>query len=66
MSKLKVTWKKSAIGRPDIQARTIKALGLRRLGETVSHDDTPQVRGMIKSVIHLVEWAHSEQEGERT
>jgi large subunit ribosomal protein L30 len=65
MSKLKVTWKKSAIGRPDIQARTIKALGLHRLGETVLHDDTPQVRGMINSVIHLVEWTQSEQEGER-
>ena len=66
MSKLKVTWKKSAIGRPDIQARTIKALGLHRLGETVLHDDTPQVRGMINSVIHLVEWTQNEQEGERT
>jgi large subunit ribosomal protein L30 len=66
MSKLKVTWKKSAIGRPDIQARTIKALGLHRLGETVLHDDTPQVRGMINSVIHLVEWTRSEREGERT
>ncbi|MDR0654076.1 MAG: 50S ribosomal protein L30 [Synergistaceae bacterium] len=65
MSKLKVTWKKSAIGRPDIQARTIKALGLHRLGETVLHDDTPQIRGMINSVIHLVEWTQSEQEGER-
>jgi large subunit ribosomal protein L30 len=65
MSKLKVTWKKSAIGRPDIQARTIKALGLHRLGETVLHDDTPQVRGMINSVIHLVEWTQSEREGER-
>jgi large subunit ribosomal protein L30 len=60
MSKLKVTWKKSAIGRPDIQARTIKALGLHRLGETVLHDDTPQVRGMIMSVIHLVEWTQSD------
>jgi large subunit ribosomal protein L30 len=60
MAKLKVTWKKSAIGRPDIQARTIKALGLHRLGETVLHDDTPQVRGMINSVIHLVEWKEGE------
>ena len=65
MSKLKVTWKKSAIGRPDIQARTIKALGLHRLGEAVLHDDTPQIRGMINSVIHLVEWTQSEQEGEQ-
>jgi large subunit ribosomal protein L30 len=55
-----VTWKKSAIGRPDIQARTIRALGLHRLGETVEHNDTPQIRGMIQSVIHLVEWTQGE------
>ena len=60
MSKIKVTWKKSAIGRPGIQGRTIKALGLHRLGETVEHDDTPQIRGMINSVIHLVEWTQGE------
>ena len=60
MSKIKVTWKKSAIGRPGIQRRTIKALGFRRLGETVEHEDTPQIRGMINSVIHLVEWTRSE------
>jgi large subunit ribosomal protein L30 len=55
MSKLKVTWKKSAIGRPDKQARTIRALGLHKLHQTVEHEDTPQVRGMVQSVIHLVE-----------
>lgn len=55
MAKLFVKWKKSTIGRPDIQARTIKALGLRKLGQTVMHEDSPQVRGMIQSVIHLVE-----------
>lgn len=55
MSKLVVTWKKSTIGRPDKQARTIKALGLRKLNQTVEHEDSPQVRGMIQSVIHLVE-----------
>ncbi|MDR1137593.1 MAG: 50S ribosomal protein L30 [Synergistaceae bacterium] len=64
MPKIRVTWKKSAIGRPDIQARTIRALGLHRLGETVEHDDTPQVRGMIQSVTHLVEWTRGEQEGD--
>ncbi|MDR0615768.1 MAG: 50S ribosomal protein L30 [Synergistaceae bacterium] len=55
MPKLKVTWKKSTIGRPDKQARTIKALGLHKLNQTVEHDDSPQMRGMIQSVIHLVE-----------
>jgi large subunit ribosomal protein L30 len=60
MAKIKVTWKKSAIGRPDKQARTIRALGLHRLGETVEHEDTPQIRGMVNSVIHLVEWTQGE------
>lgn len=55
MSKLSVTWKKSTIGRSDRQARTIRALGLRKLNQTVEHEDSPQVRGMIQSVIHLVE-----------
>ncbi len=56
MAKLVVTWKKSTIGRPDRQARTIRALGLHKLNQTVEHDDTPQVRGMVESVRHLVEW----------
>jgi large subunit ribosomal protein L30 len=55
MPKLRVTWKKSTIGRPDKQARTIRALGLHRLNQTVEHEDSPQVRGMIQSVIHLLE-----------
>jgi large subunit ribosomal protein L30 len=59
MAHLRVTWKKSAIGRPDKQARTIRALGLHHLNETVEHEDTPQVRGMIQSVIHLVEFTET-------
>ncbi|MDR1020073.1 MAG: 50S ribosomal protein L30 [Synergistaceae bacterium] len=55
MPKLRVTWKKSTIGRPDKQARTIRALGLHRLNQTVEHEDSPQMRGMIQSVIHLLE-----------
>jgi large subunit ribosomal protein L30 len=60
MSVLKVTWIKSAIGRPDRQARTIRALGLRKLHQSVEHEDTPQVRGMIQSVIHLVKLEETE------
>lgn len=59
MTKLIVTWKKSAIGRPERQARTIRALGLHKLNQTVEHEDTPQVRGMIQSVIHLVEFTET-------
>lgn len=55
MAKLKITLKKSTIGRPEDQRRTVRALGLRKLYQTVEHDDTPQIRGMINKVIHLVE-----------
>ena len=51
---LKVTWKKSAIGYRIDQKRTIRALGLRRLGQTVVHEDSPAVRGMIQKVQHLI------------
>lgn len=53
--KLRVTWVKSAIGYSVRQKRTIRALGLRRLGDVVEHTDTPQVRGMVDKVAHLVE-----------
>jgi large subunit ribosomal protein L30 len=52
---LKITWRKSAIGYPGRQKKTVRALGLRRLGQTVEHDDTPVIRGMINKVSHLVE-----------
>ena len=55
MSKVAITWKKSDIGYPKDQRRTIAALGLRRLHRTVEHEDTPAIRGMIFKVRHLVE-----------
>ncbi len=51
---IKVTWVKSAIGYSARQKNTVRALGLRRLGHTVEHNDTPVIRGMIKKVSHLV------------
>jgi large subunit ribosomal protein L30 len=51
---LRVTWKKSAIGYKEDQKRTIRALGLRRLGQTVVHSDSPSLRGMIRKVKHLL------------
>ena len=54
MGKLRVTWTKSAIGYARDQRRTIKALGFRRLNETIEHDDSPSIRGMIMKVRHLV------------
>ena len=55
MAKLRVKWVKSAIGHPKDQKATIRALGLRKLQQTVEHDDQPAVRGMIRKVIHLVQ-----------
>lgn len=54
MTKLRITWLKSAIGYNVKQKATIKALGLRRLHHVVEHDDTPVIRGMINKVSHLV------------
>lgn len=54
MAKIKVKQVKSAIKKPQIQKRTLEALGLRKLGQVVEHDDTPSVLGMIAKVNHLV------------
>lgn len=52
--KLRITQVQSAIDRPEPQKRTIRALGIRKLYHTVEKSDTPQIRGMIKKVEHLV------------
>ncbi|MCK4272243.1 50S ribosomal protein L30 [bacterium] len=52
--KLKITQKRSAIGRQKRQKLTIRALGIRKMHQSVVHDDTPQIRGMIAKVSHLV------------
>ena len=56
MAKLKVTQIRSTIGRLPKHRATITALGLGRIRKTVIHNDTPQIRGMIESVQHLVKW----------
>lgn len=55
MATVSVTWRKSAIGYRQDQKDTIRKLGLRRLNQTVSHEDSPALRGMIAKVSHLVE-----------
>jgi len=52
--KLKITQTRSIIDQIEPQKRTIKALGLGRPNYSVVHRDTPQIRGMIKKVFHLV------------
>jgi large subunit ribosomal protein L30 len=52
--KLRITYVKSVIGYNQKQRDTIKALGLRRLHQAVEHTDTPEIRGMVNKVSHLV------------
>jgi len=53
--KLRIRQVKSASGHKSDQGRTIEALGIRRLNHVVEHTDTPQIRGMIFKVRHLVQ-----------
>ena len=54
MAKVKVTQVRSKIGRPENQKRTLEALGLRKMNQTVVHENTPQITGMLNTVSHLV------------
>ena len=55
MAVLRITLKKSGIGNREFQKRTIRALGLRRLNQTVERPDNESIRGMVQTVQHLVE-----------
>lgn len=55
MAKLRIKQIKSTIGRPEKQKRTIQALGFRKLNQVVEVEESPQIRGMIAKVAHLVE-----------
>jgi large subunit ribosomal protein L30 len=54
MSPLKVTQVKSVIGSKQDHKRTVRALGLKRIRDSRMHEDTPQIRGMLHKVRHLV------------
>lgn len=54
MTMLKITLKKSICNSNKEQIATVKALGLRKIGGTIEHEDTPSIRGMIRKVEHLI------------
>ena len=54
MAKLRITWVKSDIGYPRTQRLTLKALGFRRLHQTIEHEDNASIRGMLVKVNHLI------------
>lgn len=55
MAKIKITQVKSQIKRPANQKKTLVALGLRKMNQTVEHEATPQIMGMVRTVQHLVQ-----------
>ncbi|WP_195576698.1 50S ribosomal protein L30 [Paenibacillus sp. 1001270B_150601_E10] len=54
MAKLQITLVRSLIGRPENHRKTVNTLGLRKLNQTVVHNDNPAIRGMVNQVTHLV------------
>ena len=54
MAKIKIKQVRSRIGRPINQKRTLDALGIRKINQVVTHDDTPQILGMVNKIKHLV------------
>ncbi|MBW4827029.1 MAG: 50S ribosomal protein L30 [Clostridiaceae bacterium] len=55
MAKIKIKLAKSCIGKTESQRRTVEALGLKKVGQVIEKEDTPQIRGMIEKVKHMVE-----------
>ncbi len=54
MAKVQITWSKSWIGFPETQRKTIKSLGFHKLNNTIVREDSPQLRGQIRKVQHLL------------
>jgi large subunit ribosomal protein L30 len=54
VTKLRITWIKSGIGYAKTQKRTLKSLGFNRLNQSVIHEDSSSIRGMINKVRHLI------------
>jgi len=54
MARLKVTQTRSKIGGKQNQRETLRTLGLKRIGDVVVKEDRPEIRGMVKTVAHLV------------
>ena len=54
MAKVKITLKRSLIGRPETQRKTVRALGLRKINSVVELPDNPAIRGQLHKVEHLI------------
>jgi len=63
VSKVVVVQRRSRNGSDQRQRDTLRSLGLRRIGQRVEHEDTPQIRGMIAKVAHLVDVSSEGSDG---
>ncbi|MBN2730478.1 MAG: 50S ribosomal protein L30 [Bacteroidales bacterium] len=54
MKKIRITLVRSQINRPEIQRKTVKALGLGKMNSSVEKEASPQILGMVRKIIHLV------------
>jgi len=64
MGKFRITLVRSTADRPRRQQWTARSLGLTRIRKTAVHNDTPQIRGMIAAIRHLVEVEETEEQAE--
>lgn len=55
MATIKIKQVRSIINRPEVQKRTMAAIGLRKMNQVVEHEATPQILGMVRKISHLVE-----------
>lgn len=55
MAKIKIKQVRSQIGRPEVQKRTLTALGIKKMHQVIEHEATPQIMGMVDKVKHLLE-----------
>lgn len=55
MAKIKIKLVKSPIGKPKNHKATARALGFRKMGQIIEKDDTPEIRGMISTISHMIE-----------
>ncbi|HDM90459.1 MAG: 50S ribosomal protein L30 [Candidatus Hydrothermae bacterium] len=60
--KLRIRMKRSSIGKHKKAKLTLRALGLKKIGDVVEKKDTPQIRGMLRNVAHIVEVEEIEEE----
>lgn len=62
MKMIKITLKRSVIGRPEKHRKIVKSLGLRKISQSVTHKDTPSLRGQIHKVSHMIEVGEGTEE----